>query len=78
MSKLRFSFVALVGLLLPAGLVASPILGPVASRADGAGASGNPRVSLLDILLKRKPPTRQVQIAVGAGTTIVPIRIKYF
>jgi uncharacterized protein (DUF2141 family) len=47
-------------------------------RADGAGASGNPHVSLLDILFKRKPPARQVQIIVGSTTAIVPIQIKYF
>ncbi len=46
-------------------------------RADGAGASGNPKVTLFDILFKRKPPARQVQVAVGQGVTVVPVVIKY-
>ncbi len=47
-------------------------------RADGAGASGNPKVTLMDILFKRRPPAKQVQVAVGQGTTVVPIQVKYF
>jgi uncharacterized protein (DUF2141 family) len=47
-------------------------------RADGGGASGNPKVSLLDILFKRKPPARQVQVQVAEGTTVVPITLRYF
>ncbi len=47
-------------------------------RADGGGASGNPKVSLLDVLLGRKPPAQQVQIKVGQGTTVVPVMVRYF
>jgi uncharacterized protein (DUF2141 family) len=47
-------------------------------RSDGGGASGNPKVSLLDILFKRKPPARQVQVQVADGTTVVPITLRYF
>jgi uncharacterized protein (DUF2141 family) len=47
-------------------------------RADGAGASGNPQVSLIDIIFKRKPPARQVQVIVGNGTAVVPVQVKYF
>jgi uncharacterized protein (DUF2141 family) len=46
-------------------------------RADGAGASGNPKISLFDIIFKRKPPAKQVQVSVGQGTTVVPIMIRY-
>lgn len=46
-------------------------------RSDGIGASGNPKISLFNILFGRKPPARQVQISVGHGTTIVPIIVRY-
>lgn len=46
-------------------------------KADGAGASGNPKLSLIDILFKRKPPAKQVQVHVGEGTTVVPITVRY-
>ncbi len=46
-------------------------------RADGAGASGNPDVSLLDVIFKRRPPTSIVQINVGRGVTVVTIIVKY-
>lgn len=46
-------------------------------RADGGGASGNPKVTLLDILFKRKPPVRQVQVSVGRGVTPVPVQVRY-
>jgi uncharacterized protein (DUF2141 family) len=46
-------------------------------RADGAGASGNPKLTLFDVLFKRRPPARQVQVSVGQGTTIVPIQVRY-
>jgi uncharacterized protein (DUF2141 family) len=47
-------------------------------RADGGGVSGNPKVSLLDVIFKRKPPAKQVQVSVGSGTTVVPIQVRYF
>lgn len=46
-------------------------------RADGAGASGNPDVSLLDVIFKKKPPVSKVQITVGRGSTVATIIIKY-
>lgn len=46
-------------------------------RADGAGVSGNPDVSLLDIVFKRKPPATKVQIKVGSESTSTTIVVKY-
>lgn len=46
-------------------------------RADGGGASGNPRVTLFDILLGSKPPADKVRVWVGSGTTTVPVTIMY-
>jgi uncharacterized protein (DUF2141 family) len=46
-------------------------------RSDGAGASGNPKITLFDILFGRKPPAKQVQVSVGKGTTVVPIQVRY-
>ena len=46
-------------------------------RADGGGASGNPRVTLLDVLLGRKPPAEQVRVSVGQGVTTVPVTVMY-
>ncbi len=46
-------------------------------RADGAGASGNPKMTLMDIVFNRKPPAKQVQVPVGRGTALVPIVVRY-
>jgi uncharacterized protein (DUF2141 family) len=46
-------------------------------RGDGGGASGNPRVSLFDVLLSRRPDPKRVQVQVGGGTTAVPITLMY-
>lgn len=46
-------------------------------RQDGGGASGNPRISLFDLLFSRKPDTRTVQFTVGTGTTVVPVTLMY-
>lgn len=46
-------------------------------RADGIGASGNPKFSLMMILFGKKPSARQVQISVANGTTVVPIMVRY-
>ncbi len=46
-------------------------------RSDGGGASGNPRTTLIDVLLSRKPNPRTVQVQVGNGTTAVPITLLY-
>ena len=46
-------------------------------RADGGGMSGNPRLSLADILFKRKPPASAVSVQVGRGVTSVPVVLSY-
>ncbi|MEG3122616.1 DUF2141 domain-containing protein [Sphingomonas sp. GB1N7] len=46
-------------------------------KSDGGGTSGNPRISLFDMLLSRKPDPAKVQFPVGAGTTIVPVTLMY-
>ncbi len=46
-------------------------------RADGGGASGNPRISLMDILFKRKPAADKVRVTVGQGVTEVPVTMMY-
>lgn len=46
-------------------------------RADGAGFSGNPRVSLVDLALRRKPPMERVAFAVGAGNTTQRVVLNY-
>jgi len=46
-------------------------------RADGAGVSGNPDVSLFDVLFKRKPKTSKVAVKVGEGVTPITIVLKY-
>ena len=43
---------------------------------DGGGMSGNPRLSLLDVLFKRKPAPRQVQVPVH-GIARVPVVLNY-
>ena len=45
--------------------------------ADGGGLSGNPDVSLFDIVLKRRPPADKVSVRVGDGITPVTIIVKY-
>jgi uncharacterized protein (DUF2141 family) len=46
-------------------------------RADGGGMSGNPRVSVTDLLFKRKPAPEAVAVRVGSGPTPVPIILNY-
>lgn len=46
-------------------------------RSDGGGASGNPRLSLFDMLFSRKPSPRTVQFSVGAGGATVPVTLMY-
>lgn len=43
---------------------------------DGGGMSGNPRMSLFDVVLKRKPDPRKVQVSVR-GVTRVPVVLNY-
>ena len=44
--------------------------------SDGGGFSGNPNLSLLDIVFQRKPSPVQVEVHV-AGLTTVPVRLNY-
>jgi uncharacterized protein (DUF2141 family) len=43
---------------------------------DGGGMSGNPKLSLFDIMFKRKPDPREVQVTVR-GVTKVPVVLNY-
>lgn len=47
------------------------------SRADGGGFSGNPRMSLLDVALKRKPSLSAVSFQVNGRTRVVPVVLNY-
>jgi uncharacterized protein (DUF2141 family) len=44
--------------------------------SDGGGMSGNPRMSLFDVVLKRKPDPKKVQVTVH-GVTRVPVTLNY-
>lgn len=46
-------------------------------KSDGGGMSGNPRLSLFDLMLKRKPSPDQVAVEVGHGVKVVPITLNY-
>ncbi len=46
-------------------------------QSDGGGTSGNPKVSLFDMMFKRKPPASQVAVKVSTGVTVVPIIVNY-
>lgn len=46
-------------------------------KSDGAGASGNPQVSLFDVIFGRRPPAKKVAIEVGDGVTPITIVLKY-
>jgi uncharacterized protein (DUF2141 family) len=46
-------------------------------RGDGGGFSGNPDVSLMDLLAKRKPSLGHVAFSVAGGTQVVPITLRY-
>ncbi len=46
-------------------------------KADGAGASGNPDISLFSFLLGKKPPASQVVVNVGTGVTTIAVVVKY-
>lgn len=47
------------------------------SRSDGGGFSGNPRMSVLDVVLKRKPDPDKVTFSVNGTTRVVPVSLKY-
>jgi uncharacterized protein (DUF2141 family) len=47
------------------------------SAVDGVGISGNPNLSMLDIVFKRRPPNDVVQVRVGSGVAVVPVTVRY-
>ena len=49
----------------------------VTDRGDGGGISGNPRLTMWDLLFRRRPSPAVTQITVGNGVTTVSIRIRY-
>jgi uncharacterized protein (DUF2141 family) len=48
-----------------------------ADLTDGGGMSGNPNISLMDVVLKRRPSPVQVQVRVENGVTPVPVVMNY-
>ncbi len=46
-------------------------------RGDGGGLSGNPDMTLTDLIFKRKPKLAKVSFAVGDATKRVPILLNY-
>lgn len=46
-------------------------------RADGGGASGNPRVTIWDFILGRKPSPKVTAVRVGQGVTDISITMMY-
>lgn len=47
------------------------------SRSDGGGFSGNPKVSLGDLIAKRKPDLATVAFPVGGEPKVVPVTLRY-
>ena len=47
------------------------------SRSDGGGFSGNPDVSTIDLILKRKPDLSKVSFRVNGSTRVVPVVLNY-
>jgi len=47
------------------------------SRSDGGGFSGNPRMSMLDVIFQRKPKLDKVTFAVDSSTRVVPVTLYY-
>lgn len=46
-------------------------------RSDGGGASGDPRVTLLDFVLGRKPSPKVTAVRVGDGVTEITVTAMY-
>lgn len=46
-------------------------------RADGGGMSGNPEISLFDLMFRRKPAPEKVAVSVGFGVRVVPVTLNY-
>ncbi len=51
--------------------------GGSAELSDGGGMSGNPNVSLMDVLFRRRPSPMQVQVRVENGVVPVPVVMNY-
>jgi uncharacterized protein (DUF2141 family) len=47
------------------------------SRADGGGFSGNPHVSLMDVIFQRKPSIDKVSFSVDGATRVIPVTLNY-
>ena len=47
------------------------------SRSDGGGFSGNPKLSLLDVVLERKRDRSAVSFQVNGSTRVVPVTLLY-
>lgn len=47
------------------------------SRSDGGGFSGNPSMSVLDMVLQRKPKLSKVSFVVNGDTRVVPVTLLY-
>lgn len=47
------------------------------SRSDGGGFSGNPSVSMLDLIFQRKPKIDKVSFVVNGSTRVVPVTLLY-
>ena len=47
------------------------------SRSDGGGFSGNPPISMVDVILRRKPAMEKVSFVVSGTTRVVPVRLNY-
>lgn len=45
--------------------------------SDGGGMSGNPRLSLFDVIFRRKPDPAVVAVKVGGGVVPVPVVLNY-
>ena len=52
-------------------------VGAQKSRGDGGGFSGNPKLSLLDVVLSRKPSLGAVSFNVNGSTRLVPVTLMY-
>lgn len=48
-----------------------------ADRGDGGGFSGNPAVSLMDMISKRKPALASVSFSVGGSAQVIPVTLRY-
>jgi uncharacterized protein (DUF2141 family) len=46
-------------------------------RADGAGASGNPKISLFAIIFGKRPSAEKVAVRVGNGVVPINIQVQY-